>query len=313
MNDYDSNNKFTFDPLNADIDKQWAGRAYDHDTRFNNYYDYYYSGEDIKVYIDGLFGPEDELDLASFSYSVRQEKQPLYGFWSYNFDAVMAGTRLITGEFTMFTRHPRRMTDFLEKAAKIRATEKDSRNIRNSIVTKMWPQGTTTDDEKNIQKYWASSQLDRITWDPAVSGNGNHIFSAHPPFNLIIAFGVEETAITPMGSISSETYSIEDNLDRIIYSDVNQRSVKLENLVSPMKVVIQQVQLMNMTTGLSPGGQPVAESYQFMARDYYFTQADLSFIKTLETVNTSDSDVGRKPSSQDTQTGVGGGGGRQAT
>ena len=56
----------------------------------------------------------------------------------------------------------------------------------------------------------------------------------------------------------------------------------------------------------------MAESYQFMARDYYFTQADLSFIKTLETINTSDSDTERKPSSQSTQTGVGGGGGRQA-
>ena len=183
MNNNNSKNKFTFDPLNTDIDRQWAGRAYDHDTRFNNYYDYYYSGEDIKVYIDGLFGPEDELDLASFAYSIRQEKQPLYGFWSYNFDAVMVGTRLVTGEFTMFTRHPRRMTDFLEKAAKARATKADSRDKRNSIVTSMWPQGTTTDDERNIQKYWASSQLDRITLDPAGSGNGNNIFSAHPPFN----------------------------------------------------------------------------------------------------------------------------------
>ena len=35
-------------------------------------------------------------------------------------------------------------------------------------------------------------------------------------------------------------------------------------------------------------------------------------IKTLETINTSDSDTERKPSSQSTQTGVGGGGGRQA-
>jgi hypothetical protein len=117
---------------------------------------------------------------------------------------------------------------------------------------------------------------------------------------------VEETAVTPLNAKKSETYVLQDDLERMIYSDVNQRSVKVNEDVSPMKVIIQQVNLMNMSTAYSPGGQPIAESYQFIARDYYFSEADLSFISTLSTSVTSDSD-GSNGSTTGTGTGYGAG------
>lgn len=283
----------SFNPLDEKIDLRWAGAAPDSDTRFNNYYDYYFSGEDIKIFIDGLFNPEDELDIASFAYSIRQEKQPLYGFWSYNYDGVMYGTRLISGEFSIYTRYPRRMTEFLERAAKARATASDKRLAGNSVVSKLYSQFGSSEDEANIEKYWAYSQLDRLTLDPAGAGGEHNIFSAHPPFNFMILYGVEETALTPFSSLKNETYPINDDLDRMIYSDVNERSVRVDNNVSPMKIIIQQVQLMNMSTAYMPGGQALVESYQFMARDHYFSQVDLSFVKGLQTRVSSESD---KPS-----------------
>lgn len=315
MAENNPNDRFYYDPLNKEIDLAWAGRAPDTDNRFSNYYDYYFSGEDIMVFIDGLYGPDDRMDIASLSYSIRQEKQPLYGFWSYNHDAVMYGTRIVSGEFTMYTRYPRRMTELLEKAAKVRATEESKRNGQK-IVTRMVPQSnTSTQDEVNIQKYWAYSQLDRITTDPSSNDSqARNIFSAHPPFNFIILYGAEETALSPINAPRSEDYLINDNLDRMIYSDVNQRSIKVDNIANPMKVVLQQVQLMNMTTGYSPGGQAIVESYQFIARDTYFTQADLSFVKTLQTSNVSDSDdPNPSPPDADTATGHGGGGARLTT
>lgn len=298
-----ADNKFTYNPLSNDIDMLWAGNAHDADNRFNQYYDYYFSGEDVKIFIDGLYGPEDELDIGSFAYSIRQEKQPLYGFWSYNYDAVMLGTRIISGEFTVFTRYPRRMTELLEKAAKVRATSPSDRETKNSVVTTMGPKFfNSTEDEKNIEKYWANSQLDRITVDPAGADSKN-IFSAHPPFNFVILFGVEETAISPLASSKNEAYNVVDNLDRMIYSDVNQRSVKIDNIVGPMKIVIQQVNLMTMASSFVPGGSPVMEQYSFIARDYYLTEADLSFVKNLTTFSVSDSDAIRNYPSSTTATG----------
>lgn len=294
---------FTFTPLSSDIDMLWGGNAHDGDNRFNHYYDYYFSGEDVKVFIDGLFGPEDELDIGSFAYSIRQEKQPLYGFWSYNYDAVMLGTRIISGEFSIFSRYPRRMTELLEKTARARATAPADRETKNNIVSTFGPKFfDSTEDEKNIEKYWANSQLDRITVDPAGADSKN-IFSAHPPFNFIILFGVEETAISPLSSSKNESYNIVDNLDRMIYSDVNQRSVKLDSLVGPMKIVIQQVNLMTMSSSYIPGGSPVMETYSFLARDYYLTEADLSFVKNLTTFSASDSDAVTNFPSSSTSTG----------
>jgi hypothetical protein len=298
-------NSRAFDPLSDSLDKIWSGGSQksDRDNRFNNYYDYYFSGEDVKIYIDGLFEPKHELDIASFAYSIKQEKQPLYGFWSYNYDAMLYGTRLITGEFTVYTRYPRRMTDLLEEAARVRSESPSPKAQVNNIISTLRPSSvqnsgqnqntiTVEDDEKNVQKYWAQSQLDRVTTDTAFAKNvkdsGHNIFSAHPPFNFIILYGAQEASLTPMNYSSSIDDREVDNIDRMLMADTNERLVRIDNIASPMKVVVQEVNLISMATMYGPGGQPLAENYQFMARDFYMTEADLGFIKNIKTTVTSE-------------------------
>lgn len=286
---------YSFDPLSEKIDLAWSGKASD-EKKFNNYYDYFFSGEDIKVYIDGLFEEEYELDLNGIAYSVSQEKQPLYGFWSYNYDAVMYGTRIISGEFTIFTRYPRRMTELIELATQRRMIQAKSvkRNpagpiskLRQEEYSKEKDNLFSVEDEKNVGKYWAYSQLDRITNDPFsknIIDSNKNIFSAHPPFNFVIVFGLEEVASSPKDFLQSEDKIIKDNFDRMIVTDVNERLVKpnQSSLVKPMKVIIQEVQLLRMSTAVAPGGIAMVENYQFMARDFYYTEVDLGFIKKNE-------------------------------
>jgi len=295
---------YRFDPLSEKIDLAWSGQASD-DKRFNNYYDYYFSGEDIRVYIDGLFDEQDELDIASFSYVIRQEKQPLYGFWSYNYDAMMYGTRLITGEFSMYTRYPRRMTELLEKATEKRIAQpnpkKSDSSVRSTLrqyneMTERNNRLTNLEDEKNINKYWAYSQLDRISQDPFsknIIDSNKNIFSAHPPFNFIIMHGLEEVSLSPKDFLSAEDRTIENNFDRVILTDVNERLVRpgTDNKVSPMKIVLQEVQLIGLATNYSAGGSPIVESYQFMARDFYYSEVDLGFIKNPTAVNEAEEPV----------------------
>ena len=271
----------------------WGSNNNASDRRFNNYYDYYFSGEDIRIFIDGLFQPEDELDIAAFAFNVRQEKQPLYGFWSYNYDAVMYGTRIITGEVSIYTRYPRRMTDLLEKAASTRVTAATDKDAPNTVLSNLRSFFESEEDEALITKYWARSQLDRVTDDPVaknVVNSNRNIFSAHPPFNFIIVYGLEEVALSPKNLFQSEDIEIPshiDNISRTMLSDVNQRVVKSTSLNSPMKIVLQEVNLMNMSSVYSPGGQALIETYQFMARDHYFTEADMSFIKQISADNIS--------------------------
>lgn len=272
-----------FDPLNEKIDLEWGGTRTDSD--FNSYFDYFFSGEDVKLYIDGLFDDADELDTASMAFVIKQEKQPLYGFWSYNYDAMMVGTRLITGELSVYTRYPRRMTHLLEKAAKTR-TESAQAKPGSNVISVLGSDYARKDDELNIEKYWLRSQLDRITSDPQArsmveNGDSNHnIFSAHPPFNLVIMYGMEETAIT---NNSVSTYDTSGdinkqlNSDRIMATDINERKTIDNSISGPMKIILQNVDLISMTTSYNSGGQALVENYQFVARDMYMTNADKNF------------------------------------
>ena len=278
------NRNGTFDPLSAELDLYWSGGKSSGDPRFSNYYDYFFSGEDVKVYIDGLFDPKDELDIAGFGFLIKQEKQAVYGFWSYNFDAIMNGSRIITGQFSLYSRYPRRMTHLLEEAARVRSFSASGKTDTSGVVSVLRSQNESRTDEENIQKYWANSQLDRITVDPAISTSsvdGQHnIFSAHPPFNFVIVYGVEESSLSPVGvteNASTAAMEQRDNLDRIISTDINERKVKMSDNKTPMKIVLQNVHLMQMSTEYQSGGAPLIETYSFVARDFYLTEAESGF------------------------------------
>jgi hypothetical protein len=279
----DNETRYT-DPLSPEIDLIWSGStdqsALLHSV--NPFEDYFFSGEDVRVYIDGLFSADEELQIASFAYSVRQEKQPLYGFWSYNYDHMMLGTRIISGEFSIFTTDPNTMTSMLEKAAIRRKEQVEDKYTNEPGRTRVSPLrqlATSREDDENIQQYWGYSKFDRIADDPylnTLSSEPRNIFSSHPPFNFVILYGVEEVALSPLsGAAADDLYYVSNNLDRYLYSDVNQRSLKSPSEQKPLKIILQEVNLINMTTAYVPGGQAIVENYQFLARDYYLSRIEI--------------------------------------
>jgi hypothetical protein len=281
--------------LHDQLDRIWGSGQEDSANKrtINSYEDYFFSGEDVKIFIDGLYDPEYELDIASFAFSVRQEKQPIYGFWSYNYDHMLLGTRIIMGEISIFTTDPRKMTSLLEEASRRRMQDAQSRSLRSlgqgKTLSMLRDTFTSHQDDININKYWSTSQLDRIANDPyseQIEENRN-IFSAHPPFNFLILHGAEEVALSPLSGLFDDRTIIQNDLSRNMHSDVNQRTVRNDNNTSPKKTIIQEVNLVSMTTSYSPGGQPVVENYQFIARDLYFTKADLSFLAKKQVTDNS--------------------------
>jgi len=257
----------SFDPLNPDIDLQWAGKT-DDTKKFNNYYDYFFSGEDIKVYIDGLFDPADELDISFFTFNITQQKTPLYGYWSYNYDVMMTGTRIVNGAIGIHTRYPGRMRDMLSKAADARASFY-SDSPKSQIQSYLRSDNENKEDEKNIQKYWAQSQLDRISSDN--NQDSRNIFSAHPPFNFVVKYGSQEGSLTTItrneGTNSDQSHEM---LDRLMSLDFNDRLVQ-SSMNNPMDIVLQSVHLTSMSTQYNPGGEPLIEVYSFIARDMYIS------------------------------------------
>lgn len=260
----------SFDPLNPDIDLKWAGKV-DDTNKFNNYYDYFFTGEDVKIYIDGLFDAGDELEIASFAFNIVQQKAPLYGFWSYNYDVMMTGTRIISGEMIVYTRYPGRMRDLLSKAADVRSSFY-SDSPKSQIQSYLRGDKESTEDDQNIQKYWANSQLDRISSDQSFGSDRRNIFSAHPPFNLVIKYGSQEGSLTTIarnkGTSSDQNY---DMLDRLMSLDFNDRLTQSQT-TQEMDIILQSIHLTSMSTSYQPGGNPLLESYQFIGRDMYISE-----------------------------------------
>ena len=111
------------DVLNTEQDIQWAYEFGGYKEDYNTYYDYYYSGQDIQVSIEGAGSNSTGgiIPIVSFAFNIKQEKLPLYGFWSYTFDAIMRGNRIINGAFTIATSSLNYMNDLLSEAATSRA------------------------------------------------------------------------------------------------------------------------------------------------------------------------------------------------
>jgi hypothetical protein len=91
----------------------------------------------------------------------------------------------------------------------------------------------------------------------------------------VVFYGTEEVAVTNNKVVtydSASSINRQLNSDRILSTDYNERKT-LNSVSSPMKLIIQNINLMSMTTSYTSGGQPLVENYQFMARDMYFTDA----------------------------------------
>lgn len=240
----------SIDVLNAEEDLKWASAFGGSQDKFNTYFDYFYAGQDIQVYVDGAKSGSTGgiMPVVSFAFNMKQEKMPVYGFWSYTFDAIMRGNRLINGTFTIATTSIYYMRDLIQEASNTRRESSESlHQIRN-----------LDNDEANIEKYW-SLNIDSSLYNR----DSKHIWSSHPPFNFVIVYGVQDVSIADYES---------GNLKRLqnpqkLLVDTNDRLVS--ETLSPTRYVIENVELTSMQVEYTPDGQPVAETYNFIARDLF--------------------------------------------
>lgn len=58
------------------------------------YYERYYCGADVQIWVNGTWFD----NVSSFQYALTNNKSPVYGYFSEEFDAVARGTRLVQGQ-----------------------------------------------------------------------------------------------------------------------------------------------------------------------------------------------------------------------
>ena len=242
------------DVFNSDQDLKWASAFGGQGDKFNTYYDYYYSGQDIQVHIDGAESRSTGgvMPIISFAFNIKQEKMPLYGFWSYTFDAIMRGNRIINGAFTVATTSLNYMRDMIQEASTTRQEGQGS----------VYPIRNLDGDEENIQKYWSIN----VDSSASADNDSRNIWSSHPAFNFVVVYGMQDVSVADYDTMKMKRLT---NPQKLL-TDTNDRLVS-ETLL-PTRYVIENVELTSLQVEYTPDGQPLGETYSFIARDLFTYQ-----------------------------------------
>lgn len=237
------------------IDDIWAQMQVDSRAP-KSYFDYYYAGEDIRAYVaetgdDPDFG---NLPMQAVGFNVSQEKQPIYGYWSYTYDAMLRGTRLISGGFVLVTKRPNYMKELLSAAAKNRS---DNRFSPVDEYPSPW-----TNDEENIQKYWGKHL------DPSARKQQGTEWSIHPPFAMVLVYGIQDTSVDVKDVSNFDAYS----KDNALMYDRNQRLTE-DSSRHASRIILDGCELTGVDRQFTPG-QVAVEQYSFLARDIFVPEED---------------------------------------
>lgn len=240
-------------------DEKWA-RSWRDVKRPSDYFEYFFSGQDIRVRVaeipenDTRFG---DIPIYQLALQVEQEKQPIYGFWDYTYSAVMRGTRLVSGQLAIVTKYPNYMMDLLSQAATNRAAATQIDNYG-------YPVGLTEDD-KLVEQYWG-----RNLFDAGIAAQaGKHLFSVHPPFSLVVQYGLQPMSVPKDGNTTPyEQWYVDyyQNRQNEMMTDVSHRLVESDPTFEN-RLIIDSIELKSCMRQITGDGAPMIEAYQFFARD----------------------------------------------
>jgi hypothetical protein len=222
----------------------------------NPYFDYFYSGTDVKIKVDGL-DDSDFLPIYSFGYQIQQEKVPLYGYASYTYDAMMRGVRIISGAFSLVVTEPHLLASKIGESAMRRAGTSQGR------TSDMYSLKQYDGDTQQVHKYWGKH------FDSNITQSDQHLFSIHPPFNFLIKYGIQETSLTasnPNSRINEVKEKFSNNTP--LWQDVNERlSNPNDEKGLDHRILLENIELTSKSIQYDSSGDPLIETYSFLARD----------------------------------------------
>lgn len=240
-----------------DLFEKWHSSYADYEDNYQSpYFDYYYTGQDISCEIEGLSG--ELLPIYNFGYVIQQQKQPVYGFWDYTFSAMMRGTRIVSGAFSLVSTQPHYLTRQIARASQVRSKV----NSDKDTVNDLYALRGLDSDESNVDRYW------RRNYDNNLDTAQQHLFSVHPPFNLILTYGIQETSLisnNPAARMEEFMNKYEDTPP--LASDQNERLVKNPSKPEETQVLLENIELTSKSVEFNTDGDPILETYTFMARD----------------------------------------------
>ncbi len=235
---------------NPGLDETWGGSTSGFtgaDAATDPYAQYYFSGQDIHVMIDGTEANSNfsSVPVINLALQVSQPKMAIYGFWSYTYDAIAYGARQIAAKMEIATTYPNYMTNLLQEVAKERL------NQTNGAYANSAPLST---DDYNILQFWGGGQSTLET------GSTINVYQQHPPFDIIITYGQQSTSVTNLSQINSL-----DSGDNPLFTDTNERLVLTSGPAKQIKLIACEIT--TMSTQYTTSGDTICESYDLLVND----------------------------------------------
>ena len=215
----------------------------------------YYSASQVTIW----FGDIMIDDIVSLQWARSQNKRPIYGYASQQFDAVAKGTVIIQGSFAINFRQTGYLTVIMDQITHIYS------NLQNKST---WPE---------VQKVIAT-HLKNGTFGPQTSteivniGNDPNFLSLAKSYeNIVWGNGVPVEALPSLGTYAPDVVQdiVLPNGFNILVSygnpTQNSRNSLNDYMQSTMKS-INGVHLVGDSQVIQAGGQPIIEQYEFFAR-----------------------------------------------
>lgn len=181
------------------------------------------------------------------------------------YSAVLRGTRTVTGAISLVVTEPDYLVNRLAEAARVRTIAKTNPNSEYSV----YDLRSLDQDEVNIERYWGRHI------DSNLDSGQKHIFSIHPPFNLLIRYGIQDTSLIKDDSGERVEEVREKNAtDPMRVSDYNERLIFSADEDREITVLLEDVEIVNKTIDYDTNGNPILETYSFIARDERFVGLD---------------------------------------
>lgn len=252
----------------------------------------FFSGQDCFIFLFPHYAQKlIPIPATNFEYGISQQKQPIYGAWSYHWDAVARGQVIVQGQFTIVYSKPNLIGQLLGKPGQ---SDNPPRSSDGSVAplidnTKSLEAATHQDLRNEIWGANASRETGSYINNPS-SLNGHQSafpfghqagrpegapeadYCAHQPFDIIIAQGSNPSMNFTDNSKFTYSTWIESTKDYMRMQS-GTHNEQVEGWSASQRVRIEHVELMSAGTVMEVSGQPLQETYTFIARNVTTPQA----------------------------------------
>lgn len=223
----------------------------------------YFTNADVSIYLGDIWVDE----IVDFDFSMTEQIMPVYGYASYTADALIKGTRIIQGSFTINFKS----TGYIEEVMRMRNPIQELYKEKGLTEPYSITQKGQYSLEEVLKKFGVKSfeelaaDYERKIWQPS-DGEMKSVNANRPYFNYI-----EDDEMMDEGFEIKISYGPKDVTNQSYKKYRNKELVRPNETVESLIGV--QITGVQKAVSTSSQGAPVLERYTFVAKDLNGTLA----------------------------------------